>query len=113
MDLYIYVDGEELEDIVEPVSLSISDWIGDRTEGLSLVNQQDGDGVTLGINITINEKAKLKKPLNFLYKIAKENKCDFVIGIFCPDTGSKEDVCYFGHEEGCPDMFEVANYLEL
>ena len=113
MDLYIYVEGEDLDKIVEPVSASIMEWVGDRTEGLNLVNRQDENTLRLGINITINEKSKLKKPLNFLYKIAKEHKCDFVIGIFCPDTGDMEDVCYFGHEEGRPDMFEVANYLEL
>lgn len=113
MDLYIYADGEDLEELVEPLSESITTWIGDRTEGLSLVNQRDDDTLRLGINITVNEKAKLKKPLIFLYKIAKEHKCDFVIGIFCPDTGSMEDVCYFGHDEGRPDMYEVANYLGL
>ena len=113
MDLYFYVASDDFEELVEPVSTSLTTWIGDRTEGLSLVNQCEEGVFRLGINITINEKAKLKKPLSFLYKVAKEHRCDFVIGIFCPDTGSMEDVCYFGHEEGRPDMYEVANYLEL
>ena len=115
MDLYISVISDDLAKIEEPVLEQLVRWIGDRTEGIALVNEAAIDGVegVLGVTITINSTAKLKKPLNFLYSLAKEHKCDFVIGSICADSGDKEDVCYFGHEEGRPDMFEVGSYLEL
>jgi len=65
----------------------------------------------LGITLRLKSKAELKEPLNFLYGLAKQTKCEFVVGIH--HAADKEDICYFGHEEGRPDMHEVAMYLGL
>ena len=54
----------------------------------------------------------LKDPLSFLHGVAKDHKVDFVVGFF-EENGDSEDVCYFGHEEGKPDIVEIANYLGL
>ncbi|PCJ42974.1 MAG: hypothetical protein COA99_08005 [Moraxellaceae bacterium] len=109
MDLFIYAEAEDLHDIAESLTASISAWIGKDNEKMSLVNQPDKGW--LGIDVTITAQHQLKKPLNFLYGVAKEHKCNFVIGILTSDA--REDVCYFGHEEGRPDMYEIATYLEL
>lgn len=111
MELYIYIEADELEDIAEPMVDAITPWIGNNNEKTRLVNRlEDGQ---VGVNMTVTSKNGLKKPLIFLYDLAKEYKCDFVVGILTPETGDMEDVCYFGHEEGRPDMFEMGCYLGL
>ena len=65
------------------------------------------------MNLKVKNKFKLKDPLNFLYTLAKTHKCEFVIAMACQETGEIQDVCYFGYEEGRPDLFEIANYLSL
>mgnify|MGYP000627301607 FL=1 len=114
MQLYIYVASDDLDELVEPVSEVLIQWIGDANERKQLVNLPEED--RLGVNISIESKNQLNKPLKFLYSLAKDHKCDFVIGKFDGGSlgeGAMEDVCYFGYEEGRPDMFEVASYLEL
>lgn len=116
MNLYIYMVGdelEELEEIVEPVTTAITDWLA-ANENIRalLVNQQDDGGLKLGIDIEVNNKRHLKSPLKFLQGLAKTHKQDFVVGIL-QDSGDREDVCYFGFEEGRPDELEIANYLDL
>ncbi|MEH6626734.1 MAG: hypothetical protein V7739_09825 [Motiliproteus sp.] len=66
-----------------------------------------------GIYMTVKRRAELKDPFNFLYPLAKQHKAEFVVGIIDEKSGDKEDVCYFGFEEGKPDIYEIANYLEL
>ncbi|OUS27594.1 hypothetical protein A9Q99_14215 [Gammaproteobacteria bacterium 45_16_T64] len=111
MELYIYIEAEELEDVAEPMVEAIVPWIGNKNEKTKLVNQI-AEGF-VGVNMTVTSKNGLKKPLIFLYDLAKEHKCDFVVGILDTETGAMEDVCYFGHEEGRPDMFEIGSYLGL
>ena len=52
-------------------------------------------------------------PLKKLYAIATKQKIEFVVGIVDDKTGESEEVCYFGKQEGMPDVFEIANYLGL
>ena len=114
MQLYIYVASDNVDELIEPVSEVLTQWVGDNNERKQLVNLPEED--RLGVNITIESKNQLNKPLKFLYSLAKEHQCDFVVGKFDGDVlgeGAMEDVCYFGFEEGRPDMFEVASYLEL
>ena len=120
MHLHIYIDDAELEEgdlnkILESVSKSITTWIGESKKNVQLLAEQseEGDVLKLGMSLQIKSKFKLKDPLNFLYTLAKEHKCEFSIAIVSPDTGDSEDVCYFGFEEGRPDLFEIANYLDL
>ena len=114
MQLYIYVASDNLDELVEPVSEVLTQWVGDANERKQLVNLPEEK--RLGVNITIESKNQLTKPLKFLYSLAKDHKCDFVVGKFDSDVlgeGAMEDVCYFGYDEGRPDIFEVASYLEL
>lgn len=71
------------------------------------------EAVDFGLTLSIKNKKHLQEPLNFLNKIAQSNKCEFVVGYFNETTNKKEDVCFFGFEEGKPDLFEIANYLGL
>jgi len=120
MHLNIYIDDTHLEEgdlnkMFPPVSASISAWIGENKKNVQLLAQQSegGDVLKLGMSVQVKTKFKLKDPLNFLYSLAKEYKCEFAIAIITPETGDSEDVCYFGFEEGRPDLFEIANYLDF
>lgn len=65
----------------------------------------------LGLNLQVNNKNNLKAPIELLNKVAKDYKVDFVLGI---DTdGEREDICYFGFEEGAGDRYAIAQYLDL
>ena len=124
MELKIYIDNSDLEtsrlkEIFLPIQSLISGWISEQKltitplSNLTPNDETDLADEKLGIHIQVKSKFKLKEPLNFLYKIAKTYKCEFVIGMVDSDSGDLEEVCYFGHEEGRPDLFEIANYLSL
>jgi hypothetical protein len=122
MKIYLYIDGSDLDDVAEPVAAALTQWIGEANDKITLVNHRADETTVkpyqqpawdLGINLTIKSKVELKEPLAFLYGIAKQYKQDFVVGIFDPQTDQREDVCYFGNEEGRPDLYEIANYLDL
>lgn len=124
MKIYIYVDNDDLTDIVEPFEQAMKDFVEsskfpeDRCRFVHL-DQDDGespDRVTdwdLGLVLDTNKKFDLKEPLNFLNRLAKEHEQEFVVGHFDEDTGEPESVCYFGYEEGRPDLFEIGSYLGL
>ena len=125
MQLHIYIDNSDIEpsrldEIYAPISEEISSWIGEKKSIQSLSSpiepegiESDNDERKLGISIQIKSKHKLKDPLKFLYSIAKTYKCEFAIAEVCSTSNEVEDVCYFGYEEGQPDLFEIANYLSL
>ena len=123
MDLYIYFCDSDLEEIADPVESALSEWVASGNEKVIAVNQRDIETVELGeedlpdwdlgINISIKKTYQLKEPLNFMYSLAKKYKRDCVIGFVDADTGIAEDVCYFGNEEGRPDMHEIGSYLGL
>lgn len=113
MNLYIYSVGDEIEEAAEPVADAIHEWLAaNENIRATLVNQKQDQDLLLGIDLEVNNKRHLKGPLKFLYSLANSHKLDFVIGIQ-QDSGDREDVCYFGFEEGRPDELEVANYLDL
>ena len=126
MQLHIYIDNSDIEpsrldEIFTPISEEISGWIGGKKQNIhSLSSSPESESIEgdtsepkLGISIQVKAKHKLKDPLNFLYSLAKTYKCEFAIAIIYPDTNETEDICYFGYEEGRPDLFEIANYLSL
>jgi hypothetical protein len=124
MELKIYIDNSDLDtsrlkEIFFPVQSLISDWISEQKLAITSLSNQipsaeiDLANEQLGMHIQVKSQFKLKEPLNFLYKIAKTYKCEFVIAMVDSDSGELEEVCYFGHEEGRPDLFEIANYLSL
>jgi len=117
MKIYFYLDGEDFAEIEGPFVEALEQWLTSQELEGSLVNEKQGDpdfpdSWRLGLDLTLTKKAQLKAPLNFLYSQAKTHKQDFVIGI-AHDSGEMENICYFGNEEGRPDMFEVSCYLGM
>ncbi|WP_020407911.1 hypothetical protein [Hahella ganghwensis] len=113
MKLYMLVDTMDWGEVDESMTAAITEWAGTQGDEIELVNvSEEATGERhLGINIQASKASQLKEPLNFLYGLAKTHKLEFVVGIYDPDSRAMEDICYFGHEEGRPDAFEVANYL--
>lgn len=107
-----YLDDDEFEELIPVMTQAIKAWIGEK-KSITLLTPIDETGEQLGLSLNIKSKFKLKDPLNFLHDMAKQHKCEFVIAIISEDSGETEDVCYFGYEEGKPDLFEVASYLGL
>lgn len=120
MNLQIYIDASsyseiDLEGIVEPVLSDLEAWTENKSVYMVL-NLREGETIEdwkLGLSLKLKSKFKLKEPLNFLYEIAARYKCEFVVAELDDKTGEAEPVCYFGYEEGRPDLFEMANYLGL
>ncbi len=125
MKIYMYAVSDDLDEIMVPVAGSIGQWLAqdDNKVEATLVNQPEAEVV--GIHLQLKKTLHLKEPLNTLNRIAKQHKCDFVLGLL-PDTNEgldvnevpeaeedREDICFFGYEEGKPDMFEVACYIGL
>jgi len=111
-NIFIQVESEDLQSVGAPIASAISAWVEEKDTGAHLLDERDGGlYAVLGINIQVRKTAGLKEPLRFLFSLAKEHKCDFVLGVY--DGDAKEEVCYFGHEEGKPDVFEIANYVGL
>lgn len=110
MKIYMYVDNPELAENEQPLADAIHTWVGEDNPHVSAVYKQT-DPVTLGIELEMKNRKFLIEPLNELNKLAQQYKCDFVVGFFEGDE--REDVCYFGKEEGKPDAFEIGSYLGL
>ena len=119
MKRYIFLDGQDLQEVEAPICSAISAWLEETEAEAVLVNSKsDNEDATagaqawrLGLEMTLSKGKKLKAPIKFLYTLAKEYKRDFVVGVFDEQTGEPEDVCYFGNEEGAPDVFEISSYL--
>lgn len=108
------VIADEMADVVEPVIEAVSKALEDEELRAELINEcQDPDPQNwrVGISLSLNKKKWLQQPLNFLFSLCKADKIDFVVGFV--EDGEAEDVCYFGHHEGKPDLFEVGTYLGL
>lgn len=120
MDVHIFIDSESylecsIEDMVEPVRADLRLWV-DNKSSVSLLDQCSSDSAEewkLGIGMKVKSKFKLKGPLNFLYELSQKYQCEFVVAEYDEESGTVEAVCYFGYEEGRPDLFEIANYLGL
>ena len=115
LKVYLFAVHDELDDIASALAVSLADWAEAKTT-IQFVHRTDeavksGHDIELGFELTISKTQKLKEPLNFLYATAREHQCEFVVGIIEDDA--YQDVCYFGFEEGRPDMYEIAHYLGL
>lgn len=114
--LYICLDGEDIHDVAEDFLAAVEDWIGQQKRTFELINQQDTDAVEtsrFGLAMTVKKTSDLTLPLDFLYRLAKQFKQEFVLSIWDSGTEQTEDICYFGHEEGKPDIYEIASYIDL
>jgi len=122
LHLAISIDPSEPDVYEATLVAEVQEWVVQNAEQLQcdlrFFDARDGGGDEAweqGVGVALVAKAKgaLKAPLNALYTIAKKHKCEFVVAIVSADGSEVEDVCYFGHEEGKPDVFEIASYLGL
>ncbi|OMH36156.1 hypothetical protein [Motiliproteus sp. MSK22-1] len=119
MKLYVQIDHTDGIDALPKTDISsaINAWLESSTSNASHAQQESSPSQQiserLGIHIEVQKRMELKEPLNFLYSLARQHKTEFVIGIIDEKTGNQEDVCYFGFEEGKPDIYEISNYLGL
>lgn len=109
MQVYMVLVQEDEQDVGAKVQQAISQWFGEGKTGVELIAIESGGP---GLQLTPGSKFDLKDPLNALQSIAKQHKCNFVVGTIA-DDGEREDVCYFGHDEGRPDLHEIGCYLGL
>ena len=113
MKLYIYAESDELEKIRPKLYEAINQWLEDDTNKVEATAVNEDEEGSIGIHLQVKKPVHLKEPLNFLQRQAKSLKCDFVLGCWSEDDQDREDICFFGHEEGKPDMFEIACYIGL
>lgn len=113
MQIYCLIDSHDFDEDVSPhietIETAITDWLTESRSSAKLF--KDLDAEQLGITIDTNKKLTLKKPIDCLNTIAQNHKFDCVVGFVAGDK--REDVCYFGFEEGAPNIGEIANYLGL
>lgn len=114
MKIFIHIDSPGLDTEFETIRETITSWIAECGCTAQLVDERDEDGEveTLGLRIDTGKKAMLKKALDFLYGLAKEQSVDFAVG-YLDDAEQAHKVCYFGDEEGRPDISEIGSYLGL
>ncbi len=123
MKIYLHLEADELdenEDRAEILITAISEWLKEGKSAAQLVNANVEEGAErgrtdwdIGLIIETRKKTILAKPLNFLYELAQKEQQEFVVGIYDETHSSYENVCYFGYEEGRPDLHEVASYLGI
>ncbi|CAA0121596.1 Uncharacterised protein [BD1-7 clade bacterium] len=119
MQIYIHFEGDDLIDVAADIHRDLTDWATEfpaiAVVGVKVVDDEADDSVVefeqLGIRLDVNKREKLKDPLDFLYQVAKQYKVECVVGII--ENDNHEDICYFGHAEGKPDVFEVGTYIGL
>jgi hypothetical protein len=123
MKIYLHLESDELDEneaCAETIIAAISEWLKEGKSSAQLVNANVEEGAEggrtdwdIGLTIETSKKPILAKPLNFLYELAKKEQQEFVVGIYDEANSSYENVCYFGYEEGKPDLHEVASYLGI
>lgn len=124
MDIYVMLDCERLDDKQEKQLRKSSVAMITAIESFVVENPQadirtlfhtaaESDLLDwqLGIELSVKKIAQLKLVLDFFNLLAKEYRQDFVLGIIEGET--REDICYFGFEEGTADRFLIAQYLGL
>lgn len=113
MDIYCLIETDDFDTEVLPqaeaIETAINAWLVESRSCATLF--KDLDRELLGLRIETNKKATLKKPLDFLNTLTKPFSLNFVVGLFEQDE--REDICYFGVEEGRADIGEIANYLGI
>lgn len=117
MDIYISLESDDIDEVAAPVGEALAAWVETQERNYQVdyhcVEEAPLSEWLVGLRFSVKNKKHLKAPLTFLEGLAKTHKADFVVGIYDESTQGREDICYFGHEEGRPDMFEIASYLEL
>mgnify|MGYP000094285535 CR=1 FL=1 len=112
MHIYLLIDGSDYSECREEIVAAIELWLTESRSSAVLINNLDDSEDLLGLSIDTNRKLTFKKPLEFLDSLAQQHQQEFVVGLF-DDQQQREDICYFGFEEGKPDLLEIASYLGL
>lgn len=115
MNVFMYAVSDELQDIAPALAAAIQTWGAERTHCQVVLNRSDsGEWLQVGVHLQIKKSPQLQESLNTLNALSRTHKCDFVVGLLpLTEADSAEEVCYFGFNEGRPDMFEVGSYLGL
>lgn len=123
MDLTFYIECDDFDDIKTLALERLDAWMQDNPRKIKLLVAPDdldhGDLEQidfieqLGLQLTITRKSQLKVPLKFLYQMATELKCEFAFGYLPSGASQSETICYFGYEEGKPDLIELGTYANL
>jgi len=115
MNLYILIDDDEPETVADQLMAKIDTWLQETDLDIQSVDVRPDNSSEWqqGMQLKCKRKAELKQPLEFLFKLAKKMEREFVIGFYDNESGNREVVCYFGYEEGRPDLDEVGLYLGL
>lgn len=108
-----YLDEPDLEKAKTALNQAITTWLVNAPFPISSLEEAENPLSKSGITFTLKSKQKLKEPLNLMYQQAKTLKCEMVVAEINASTNLMEEVCYFGYEEGKPDLYEIANYLSL
>lgn len=110
MQICLYADCSDLEDeIIESLSSSLDPWVSE--EKALEKHVCPSSGLTIGVRLQIRKGRELKNVINHLYRLAKETQSEFVVGLYNEGTQSIDEICYFGHEEGRPDLYEISSYI--
>jgi hypothetical protein len=119
VNIYIFVDGPKPDD-AEQVEQDLKKWLEQEHSACLLITHHSSNEDTeresdwaLGLEFETTNKRDLKAPLNFLYRMAQNYQLEFVVGLSDPTRGTRTPVCYFGDEEGRPDLHEIAHYIGL
>ena len=114
MKIYFLLDDDEPDVVADDLIDAIGLWLEAQETFVEVIDNRPDDVTKweLGVQLECKRKAHMKPALDFLFALAKKMEREFVIGLY-DKKGAKENVCYFGHEEGCPDIDEVAMYLGL
>lgn len=121
MKIYLITDAAVPTDELAPIEDRLSQWITEqgtpyrliKEPGTTALDADEVDEWRLGLELDTTKKNELKEPLNFLYHTAQAHELEFVVGKIDQNSGTREAVCYFGFEEGRPDLHEIGLYLGL
>ncbi len=115
MKIFIELDLSKLEPGEQALSSSQTE------EAQNAIQQLNEDNLGLGITIeasdTIAINAQVKKPnhlkpaVELFNTLAEQYQIDFVLGLI--ENDQKEEICYFGYEEGKGDTQTIAMYLGI
>jgi len=110
MHIYFLIDGSDCSESRDDIVSAMTGWLEESRSSAKLINDEGAE--QLGLSIETQRAKTLAKPLMFLYGLAREYEQEFVVG-YVGEQDEREDVCYFGFEEGKPEVDEIMMYLGL
>lgn len=122
--LYAYVDGADLENVVDPIETKLDDLVGTRSwisSDVWVVNQREVDASNavhwdLGLNLSLPKKKPagwfddIQAIVDTLVVLQRETGRRFVIGVSNERTGETEDLLFV--RDGNPDLVKLRTALD-